>query len=169
MKQIGARAGYSLINGAVMALLCLTGSFGLLAQYIPIEAGMAILIWVGFTIGAQAFQAVPQRHAPAVIAGLIPGIGAFTALIIKRVFGSIGYGTENLPYSKELFILMTQKGNLYAKGIFALEQGWLYCSIIFTSIMVAIIDKRITALMGWLVASASFAAVGIIHLSLIHI
>ena len=60
MKQIGARAGYSLMNGVAMALLCLTGSIGLLSQYVPIEAGMAILIWVGFTIGAQAFQAVPR-------------------------------------------------------------------------------------------------------------
>ncbi|MEC7235831.1 MAG: hypothetical protein VXV86_04035 [Verrucomicrobiota bacterium] len=151
------------MNGTFMALLCLTGSFGVLAQYIPIEAGMAILIWVGFTIGAQAFQAVPERHAPAVIAGLIPGIGAFTALIIKRVLGSVGYGTESKPYSSEVFTLMTEKGNLFAQGVFALEQGWLYCSIIFTSLMVAIIDKRFTALMAWLAASAAMAAAGIIH------
>ena len=163
MKQIGARAGYSLMNGTFMALLCLTGSFGVLAQYIPIEAGMAILIWVGFTIGAQAFQAVPKRHAPAVIAGLIPGIGAFTALIIKRVLGSVGYGTEAQPYSDKVFALMTEKGSLFAEGVFALEQGWLYCSIIFTSLMVAIIDKHFTALMAWLTAAAAMAASGIIH------
>jgi len=163
LKQIGARAGYSIMNGVAMALLCLTGGFGLLAQYIPIEAGMAILIWVGFTIGAQAFQAVPARHAPAVIAGLIPGIGAFTALIVKRVLGATGYGTEEKPYSEEVFTLMTQKGNLFAEGVFALEQGWLYCSIVLTSIMVAIIDKRFTALMGWLAAGAGLATIGIIH------
>jgi AGZA family xanthine/uracil permease-like MFS transporter len=163
LKQIGARAGYSVMNGVVMSALCLTGSFGLLSQYIPIEAGMAILIWVGFTIGAQAFQAVPARHAPAVIAGLIPGIGAFTALIVKRVLGATGYGTEAQPYNEEVFTLITQKGNLFAEGVFALEQGWLYCSIVLTSAMVAIIDKRFTALMGWLAAGAGLAAVGIIH------
>jgi AGZA family xanthine/uracil permease-like MFS transporter len=54
---------------------------------------MAILIWIGFTIGSQAFQAVPRAHAPAVIAGLIPGLGAFTALIVKRVLGSLDYGS----------------------------------------------------------------------------
>jgi AGZA family xanthine/uracil permease-like MFS transporter len=124
---------------------------------------MAILIWVGFTIGAQAFQAVPARHAPAVIAGLIPGIGAFTALIVKRVLGATGYGTEAQPYNEEVFTLITQKGNLFAEGVFALEQGWLYCSIVLTSAMVAIIDKRFTALMGWLAAGAGLAAVGIIH------
>ena len=163
LKQIGARAGYSVMNGVAMALLCVTGSFGLLAQYIPIEAGMAILIWVGFTIGAQAFQAVPARHAPAVIAGLIPGIGAFTALIVKRVLGATGYGSPEMPYGQEVFDLMTQKGNLFAEGVFALEQGWLYTSIVLTSVMVAIIDKRFTALMGWLLGGAGLAAIGIIH------
>jgi len=163
MKQIGARAGYSILNGVVMSLLCLTGSFGLLSQYIPIEAGMAILIWIGFTIGAQAFQAVPARHAPAVIAGLIPGIGAFTALIIKRVLGAVGYGTADLPYSEALFSQMTDLGNLFAKGVFALEQGWLYSSIVLTSVMAAIIDKQFNAAMGWLAAGAGLSLMGIIH------
>lgn len=163
MKAIGARAGYSMLNGIAMFVLCLTGSFGLLAQYIPIEAGMAILIWVGFTIGAQAFQAVPKEHAPAVIAGILPGIGAFSALIVKRVLGSVGYGTEALPYSTELFQTLTERGNLFVTGIFALEQGWLYCSIVLTAVMVAIIDRKFTALMGWLLAGSILAAVGIIH------
>lgn len=163
MKQIGARAGYSLINGFAMCLLCLTGSLGLLSQFIPIEAGMAILIWVGFTIGAQAFQAVPREHAPAVIAGLLPGVGAFIALVVKRVLGAVGYGSEELPFSSELFVLLRDKGNLFAEGVFALEQGWLYCSIVLTSVMVAIIDRKFTVMMGWLVAGGALAAVGIFH------
>jgi len=162
-KAIGARAGYSLINGVAMAALCLTGSFGLLAQWVPIEAGMAILIWIGFTIGAQAFQAVPREHAPAVIAGIIPGVGAFSALIVKRVLGAVGYGTEAMPYDSALFTRLREAGNLFAEGVFALEQGWLYCSIILTSVMVAIIDRRFTALMGWLLAGAGLSAIGIIH------
>lgn len=163
MKQIGARTGYSLMNGIVMALLCVTGGFGLVAQYVPIEAGMAILIWIGFTIGAQAFQAVPRAHAPAVIAGLIPGIGGFIALIVKRVLSSVGYGSEDMPFSTELFTMMTEKGNLFAKGIFALEQGWLYTSIVMTSVMVAIIDRKFTAMMGWLAAGGGLAFMGIAH------
>ena len=162
MKQMGARAGYSWMTGVVMAALCFSGSLGLLSQFIPIEAGMAILIWIGFTIGAQAFQAVPRVHAPAVIAGLIPGIGAFAALIVKRVLGSLGYGSEELPYSTEVFEVLTEKG-LFAEGLFALEQGWLYCSIVLTSVMAAVIDQRFKAIVGWLVAGAGLAAVGIIN------
>ncbi|WP_269525158.1 hypothetical protein [Coraliomargarita parva] len=162
MKTIGARAGYSLLNGVAMALLCLTGSLGLLSELVPIEAGMAILIWVGFTISAQAFQAVPEEHAPAIIAGLLPGMGAFCALILKRILGGVGYGTEAMPYTAELFHSLTES-NLYANGIFALEQGWLYSSIVLTSVMVAIIDKKFSSVINWLLAGSIMAAVGIIH------
>jgi len=162
-KQLGARAGYSVLNGLVMALLCLTGSFGFLSQYVPIEAGMAILIWIGLVIGAQAFQAVPARHAPAVIAGLIPGIAAFTALIAKRILGAVGYGSDGQPYSPELLQTVTEKGDLFVTGVFALEQGWLYTSVVMTSMVAAIIDKKFTVLMGWLAAGAALALAGIVH------
>ena len=111
---------------------------------------MAILIWIGFTIGSQAFQAVPRSHAPAVIAGLVPGVGAFTALIVKRVLGSVGYGTEAQPYNDGVLETLATNGTLFAKGVFALEQGWLYASVILAAVMVAIIDRKFSAMLIWL-------------------
>jgi len=162
-KAIGARAGYSLINGVLMAALCLTGSLGLLSEYVPIEAGMAILIWIGITIGAQAFQAVPRAHAPAVIVGMIPGIGAFCALVVKRVLGALGFGEADQPYSFELLANLTAKGNLFAEGVFALEQGWLYASILLCGFMVALIERKFSVAIGWLIASAGLSTLGVIH------
>ncbi|MEC7907050.1 MAG: NCS2 family permease [Verrucomicrobiota bacterium] len=162
-KAIGARAGYSLINGVLMAALCLTGSLGFLSEYVPIEAGMAILIWIGITIGAQAFQAVPRAHAPAVIVGMIPGIGAFCALVVKRVLGALGFGEADQPYSFELLANLTAKGNLFAEGVFVLEQGWLYASILLCGFMVALIERKFSVAIGWLIASAGLSTLGVIH------
>jgi AGZA family xanthine/uracil permease-like MFS transporter len=162
-KAIGARAGYSLINGVLMAVLCLTGSLGFLSEYVPIEAGMAILIWIGITIGAQAFQAVPKAHAPAVIVGMIPGIGAFCALVVKRVLGTLGFGEADQPYSYELLADLTSRGNLFAEGVFVLEQGWLYASILLCGFMVALIERQFFAALGWLAASAGLSTLGIVH------
>lgn len=161
-KAIGARAGYSLINGVVMALLCLTGAIGLLSEIVPIEAGMAILIWIGLTISTQAFESVPKVHIPAVVVGLLPGIGAFTALVAKRVLGSVGYGSGELPYTVDLVEGMAGE-NFFAEGVFALEQGWLYASIVLSSVMVAIVDGKMRAACLWLLASAGLAIVGILH------
>ncbi|MEM9160720.1 MAG: NCS2 family permease, partial [Verrucomicrobiota bacterium] len=162
-KAIGARAGYSLINGVLMSFLCLTGSLGFLSEYVPIEAGMAILIWIGITIGSQAFQAVPRAHAPAVIVGLIPGVGAFAALLVKRVLGTVGYGGEEKPYDFELLGDLAEKGNLYAKGVFALEQGWLYASILLCGFMVALIERKFWAALAWMGAMSGLSMVGILH------
>lgn len=161
-KAIGARSGYSLINGVAMSLLCLTGAIGALSQVVPIEAGMAILIWIGLTISTQAFEAVPKAHIPAVVFGLLPGIGAFTALVAKRVLGTVGYGTEANPYTAQLLDSMAA-GNFYANGVFALEQGWLYASIVLASVMVAIVDRKLKSASLWLLASAGLAFTGILH------
>ena len=44
---------------------------------------MAIVLWIGIVISAQAFQATP-RETPAVVIGLLPGIGAWAALMAKN-------------------------------------------------------------------------------------
>ena len=41
---------------------------------IPIYAGMAIVLYIGIAMTAQAFQATPLRRAPAVVLGLLPGL-----------------------------------------------------------------------------------------------
>ena len=73
-KAIRSRAGYSTLNAMFVTLVCLTGSLSLLAWSIPVEAGMAILIWIGISMGTQAMDAIPRRHIPAVIVGLFPAL-----------------------------------------------------------------------------------------------
>ena len=78
-KAMGARIGYSWLNGVVMAIACLLGLFGVVSQLVPIEAGMAIVLYIGLVIAAQAFQATPSAHAPAVALGLLPGLAGWGA------------------------------------------------------------------------------------------
>src|SRR5512136_2928086 len=66
-KALGARAGYSILNGIFVAFVTLSGTLSWIAWAVPIDAGLAIVIWIGIVISAQAFQAVPARHAPAVV------------------------------------------------------------------------------------------------------
>ncbi|MGB1881671.1 MAG: NCS2 family permease, partial [Gammaproteobacteria bacterium] len=51
---------------------------------IPVEAGMAILLWIGIMITAQAFQTTPVSHAPAVALGLFPAIAGWGVLILSQ-------------------------------------------------------------------------------------
>ena len=69
-KAVGARSGYSAMNGVVMTILCLTGSIAALSKIIPGEALFALMLWIGVMMLTQAFQAVPKNHGPAVAIGL---------------------------------------------------------------------------------------------------
>ena len=96
-KALGARAGYSTINGVFFALVGLTGSLAYIAWAVPIDAGMAIVLWIGLVITAQAFSATPREHAPAVVVGLLPGVAAWGALMAKNGLRAAGYGTPGGP------------------------------------------------------------------------
>ena len=96
-KALGARAGYSVLNGAFVTIVALTGTLSLIAWAVPIDAGMAIVLWIGMVISAQAFQATPREHAPAVVVGLLPAIGAWGALMAKNGLRAAGVGTPGGP------------------------------------------------------------------------
>ena len=71
-KRMGARAGYSTLNAVFMTAVCFTGSIAAIGWAVPVEAGIAIIVWVGLIITIQAFEVTPQRHWPAVIMGMVP-------------------------------------------------------------------------------------------------
>ena len=73
-KAVGGRIGYSLATGVAIALVCFLGLTALLLAVIPLVAILPILLYIGLVIGAQAFQASPAKHAPAVVLAIIPNI-----------------------------------------------------------------------------------------------
>src|SRR5262249_6182555 len=94
-KALGARAGYSVLNGAVLTILCISGLLAHVVPYVPIDAGMAIVLWIGIIITAQAFQACPREHAPAVVVGLLPGVAAWGVFMAKAGWQALaGPGKE---------------------------------------------------------------------------
>ena len=162
-KVIGARAGYSTYNAIFVVLICLTGSLSVVARVIPIEAGMAILIWIGITMGTQAFGAVPKRHIPAVIVGLFPAIAGYCALVAKNVLGGVGVGTVENPYRQEILDQILVRRNFFAEGLFALDQGYFFACLIFAAATVAIIEQQFRRAAAWFLVGAILSACGLIH------
>src|SRR5260370_39030481 len=75
-KAVGGRIGYSLATGVVIGIVCFLGLTALLLAVIPLVAILPILLYIGLVIGAQAFQASPPRHAPAIVLAILPEIAA---------------------------------------------------------------------------------------------
>ncbi len=162
-KAIGSRAGYSTLNAIFVTLVCLTGSLSLLAWSIPIEAGMAILIWIGISMGTQAMDAIPRRHIPAVIVGLFPAIAGYCALVAKNVMAGVGVGTTANPFRQEILDGILKARNFHAEGMFALEQGYFLSCLILSAATVCIIDQKFRQAAVWFAAGALLAAIGFIH------
>ena len=161
-KEMGARVGYSWLNGLVMGVLCLSGAVGLLDYVIPIEAGMAIVLWIGVVIVAQSFTATPAAHAPAVVMGLLPGIAGWAALIAKTSLRVAGFGSPEQPFTPELMAKFPLS-DTYMDGAFALEQGIILSAMILSAVTVYIIERKFGWAAAWALGAAGLAWIGLIH------
>lgn len=154
-KAMGARIGYSVANGLAVAALCFSGGVAAVLAVVPLEVTLGILLWIGLIIAAQAFQAVPARHAPAVALGLVPSLAAWALFLIETSLRATG---ASLAETAERF------GNaLYVHGAIALSQGSLLSSMVLAAILVFAIERRFRQAAGWALAAAALSTTGLIH------
>ncbi len=154
-KAMGARVGYSIVNGFVITLLCVFGGVLALLYVVPLEATLGILLWIGIIITAQAFQEIPRNHALAVAFGLIPALGAWALLIVEATAKAADVTLSELAprFGNSLFI----------NGVFALNQGFLLSSTLLAAIMVFIVERRFGKAAVCAAIAAVLSAVGLIH------
>ncbi|MCF7964228.1 MAG: NCS2 family permease [Methylobacter tundripaludum] len=162
-KAMGARAGYSILNGAFITLICLTGSLSYIAWAVPVDAGMAIVLWIGIVIAAQAFQETPKSHAPAVVMGLLPGIAAWGAFMAKNGVRAADYGSGPMPAFSDAMLMRFQQSDIWIHGAFALEQGFIFTAMILSALTVAIIERQFVKAAIWSGAASLLSASGLIH------
>ena len=161
-KALGARAGYSVLNGAFVTIACFSGTLAWIAWAIPIDAGMAIVLWIGIVISAQAFRATPREHAPAVVVGTLPGIAAWGALMAKNGLRAAGLGGPAGPFGEGL-LAEFQKSDTWIHGAFALEQGFLFTAMLLSAAVVGVIERRFTVAAAWCALAALLSASGLMH------
>jgi AGZA family xanthine/uracil permease-like MFS transporter len=162
-KAMGARAGYSVLNGVFATIVCLTGTLAHIAWAVPVDAGMAIVLWIGLVITAQAFQATPREHAPAVVVGLLPGVAAWGALMAKNGLRAAGVGVPGGPPFSPALIDAFHASDTWIHGAFALEQGFIFTSTVLAAATVCIIERRFTRAALWCAAGAALSAAGLMH------
>jgi len=154
-KGLGARSAYSTINGIVIMLLCLFGGMTLVVRYIPLAAGLGIMLWIGLIMVVQAFQAVPKHHAPAVAIGLIPCLAGWVLVLIQGALGAAGV---------TLFAVAPQlEKSSYLGGIVALSQGSLISSMILGALTVFIVERKFLKAAGWALGASLLSFFGLIH------
>ena len=146
-KAVGGRIGYSLATGVVIALVCFLGITALLLAVVPLVAILPILLYIGLVIGAQAFEATPPRHAPAVILALLPNIANWCQSQIDGALGAAGTSAAAVGFDK-----LAGNGVIY-QGMQLFGGGATLAGLILGAIAAFIIDREFEK-------AAIYAAIG---------
>ncbi len=159
-KGLGARAGYSTLNGIVITALCLTGTVGVMNALIPREAGASIVLWIGIIITAQAFAACSKEHAPAVAVGLFPALVAWGLNLVQAAFFASG--------GKTMQEVITSSTNLELQGyllepMMIIDRGYIFTCMILSAISAFLIDRKFFTAGVWALIGALFAVLGLTH------
>lgn len=160
-KALGARAGYSILNGVFFTGVFLFGLGPLIAALIPIEAGAAIVLYICIIITAQAFQATPREHAPAVAVSLFPALAA-TLVITLGLYLS----DANAPATLEDLVRKPTPATIFLPGLLTLtgaNSAWIVVTLILTAISAALIDRQYKAAAIWCAAGTVLTGLGIVH------
>jgi AGZA family xanthine/uracil permease-like MFS transporter len=164
-KRMGARWGYSVLNALFFTFVAFTGLIGSIARVVPIEAGMAILIWIAMVIVSQAFTATPKEHAPAVVLGLLPGLAAWGWLLVEMT--QLGLKSAGaLPWATGLPAIVTSLGATsipYVRGLLALKSGFMFSAMFIAAIGVFLVERRFRAAALWSLAASIFSILGLMH------
>lgn len=154
-KSIGARLGYCLINGVAIFAISLLGIISVLISVIPLPALLPILIYIGVSIGAQAFEAVPKKHYAAVIVAILPWLASWGLTMIDNVVSASGAGEVSL----EAF----QNAGVYYAGFKFLGDGAAITSLLWAALVVFLMEGQLRRAAVSLALCCGLTFFGLMH------
>ena len=161
-KAVGGRIGYSLATGVLVIVVTLLNIVPVLLQLIPLVAILPILLYIGALIGAQAFQATPRSHAPAVILALVPHFAAWGKSQVDGVLAAVGANAGDLLEQ------MAGNGVLY-EGMARLGGGAILSGLVIGAIAVFLLDGKPKLAAGYALAGAVLSYFGFIHAEAVQV
>jgi AGZA family xanthine/uracil permease-like MFS transporter len=157
-KQMGARAGYTLLTGLFIGLGGILGYVSFIVELIPRAVLAPILIFVALDIMVQAFLACPTRHAPAVALAYLPSVARLVA--IKLSSPSI------VPVERFRALLATPGKELpEALVTVALGNGFILTAMLWAAFLAEMIDRRLRRSALYLLILSVFTFFGVVHSS----
>ncbi len=143
-----------------MTAVCLTGTVATISQLIPLEAGIAIVVWIGVIITAQAFSKTPPHHGAAVAIGLFPALAAWGATISIGAFAAAGGDSvqQVLNHNPDAVV-----NGFFVHGMLLMERGFIFTCMILSAITALLIDRRFIAAAAWSLLGALLSGLGLTH------
>jgi AGZA family xanthine/uracil permease-like MFS transporter len=170
-KAMGGRIGYSAATGIMIVVLSWFGIISVMLALVPVVAISPILLYIGMLIGAQAFQATPIKHAPAIVLALTPHLAAWGKLQIDTMLGSTinaaqavgGLAADKVDAVKTAAIAaLPQQGVLY-HGLEVMGGGSIIAGLVLGAIGVFVIEREFNKASAFAFAGAIMTYFGFMH------
>jgi AGZA family xanthine/uracil permease-like MFS transporter len=155
-KHMGATSGYTLLTGVFIGLGGMLGYVSGLVELLPLAVLAPIIIYVAIDITVQAFDATPRPHAPAVVLAFLPAI----AYLMTIKLGNPGI----VPPDRFAALFADGAHGLSELAVIvALGNGFIITSMVWASMLAALIDGKPWRAVAALLAGALFTAFGVMH------
>jgi len=152
-KRMGCRAGYTLATGIFLGLGAMAGLIGLLLSWLPESVLVPILVFVGLELSAQSFRETQHRHLPALGLAFIPAIAYLVLIHLNNLLGALQFAPGQLPAAQQ---------SSY-EALTVLANGFIVTSMLWSTLVIDIIDRRRGRLLLVCGAAAALTLVGAIH------
>jgi len=155
-KNMGARAGYTLITGILVGIGGMLGQVSFLVELIPRAVLAPILVFVALDIVIQSFYAIPKAHAPAVAFSFFPSIARLL---------SIKFGNSDLVQPDTFNKLLVTPGRSLPElqVIIALGNGFIVTAMLWGAFLAELIDRNLKRSSCYLIILAILTLFGITH------
>ena len=155
-RAMGGRSAYTLLTGIFLGVGGVLGYLSNLVELAPLAVLAPILIYVAMQITMQAFEATPPRYFPAVVIAFFPAIARMLAIKLGDP------GIVPPQHFAELYARADQ-GLPEMAVIFILGNGFIITSMVWASLVAALIDGRLLRASAIALLGAVLTLFGIIH------
>ncbi|HEY2145336.1 MAG TPA: hypothetical protein VGH12_04645 [Steroidobacteraceae bacterium] len=155
-KEMGARSGYTLLTGIFIGVGGMLGFVANLIELIPLAVLAPVLVFLSLNITAQAFSAVPARHAAAVAISFFPSIARLLTIELSdaRFISPQRFAELQAAPGHGLPALSV---------IIALGNGFIITATIWAAFVVEMTEHRLRAAAAYLGVGGGLCFFGIIH------
>jgi adenine/guanine/hypoxanthine permease len=158
-KTMGGRSAYVLATALAIGIAGVSGAFTFFYQWIPQPAVYPILIFIGLEIAAQSFLATPRKHYSAIAFACVPALAFLAGNFPDQMFGDQALRNHNIGWEQIAGEDLKHKLPILRM----LSAGFILTSLLWASLLAAIIDHRLKRAAAFLAVCALATLVGFIH------
>lgn len=156
-KEVGARAGYSLIVAIMYLVIGLSGLTGIVMALIPVEVVMILLVFVGFSVGSSTIQTTDKKYIGVILVSLVPIMFQYIQTLVNSVAQAAGTTAMEIAASK------WAEFSVPFHGIQILANGAFLSSLLIAAVLGTVIDKNYKSAIIFTLLLSGCSFIGLIH------